>query len=87
MMRLILTTIILTMLAQPVWAHQCIPDGSTAEAIQSYNLCKADLANGSANHQADQSQSLRSPRFKYGKITWGEHFNHVVCTSWIKELV
>jgi len=23
------------------------------EAIQSYNLCKADLANGTANHQAD----------------------------------
>ena len=43
MMRLILTTIMLTMLAQPVWAHQCILSGSTAEAIQSYNLCKADL--------------------------------------------
>ena len=53
MMRLILTTIMLTMLAQPVWAHQCILSGSTAEAIQSYNLCKADLANGTANHQAN----------------------------------
>lgn len=36
--------------AQPVVAHQCILDGSTATAIQAYNSCKADLANGTAGH-------------------------------------
>ena len=34
----------------PATAHQCILDGSSAAAIQSYNTCKADLANGTANH-------------------------------------
>ena len=34
----------------PAMAHQCVLDGSSAAAIQSYNVCKADLANGTANH-------------------------------------
>lgn len=42
----------LSLYGLPAAAHQCVLDGSTAEAIQSYNLCKADLANGTANHQA-----------------------------------
>ena len=54
---LILTTIILTSLAQPMWAHQCILHGNTAEAIQSYNLCKADLVNETTNHQANDGSA------------------------------
>ena len=38
---------------QPAAAHQCIVDGSSATAIQAYNICKADLANGTAGHGAD----------------------------------
>ena len=38
--------------AQPVVAHQCILDGSTTTAIQAYNSCKADLANGTSGHAA-----------------------------------
>ena len=34
----------------PAQAHQCILEGSSADAIQSYNFCKADLANGTASH-------------------------------------
>ena len=40
--------------AQPAMAHQCILDGSTATAIQAYNSCKADLANGTAGHAAGE---------------------------------
>ena len=40
--------------AQPAVAHQCILDGSTATAIQAYNSCKADLANGTAGHAAGE---------------------------------
>lgn len=43
----------------PATAHQCILEGSSAAEIQSYNVCKADLANGTANHDADsQSDDL-----------------------------
>ena len=43
----------------PATAHQCILEGSSAAAIQSYNVCKADLANGTANHgTGDQSGEL-----------------------------
>ena len=43
----------------PATAHQCILEGSSADAIQSYNVCKADLANGSANHgTGDQSAEV-----------------------------
>ncbi len=52
-MRAFIYAILLTTLAQPVWAHQCILDGNTTEPIQSYNLCKADLANETVKHQAD----------------------------------
>ena len=46
----------LSLSGQPASAHQCTLEGSSSEAIQSYNSCKADLANGTANHQAsDQS--------------------------------
>lgn len=38
--------------AQPAVAHQCILDGSTTTAIQAYNSCKADLANGTSGHAA-----------------------------------
>ena len=49
-MRLLLTVTILTMLAGPVSAHQCILGGSTATDMQIYNSCKADLATGTAGH-------------------------------------
>lgn len=38
----------------PVVAHQCILEGSSANAIQTYNACKADLASGTANHQTSE---------------------------------
>ena len=34
-------------------AHQCVLEGSTSEAIQSYNACKLDLATGQSGHGGD----------------------------------
>ena len=51
-MRILIGSILVIMATQPVVAHQCILDGSTATAIQAYNSCKADLANGTAGHAA-----------------------------------
>ena len=45
-----LLLVLLFALGQPAAAHQCILDGSSAAAIQSYNSCKADLVNGTAGH-------------------------------------
>ena len=43
----------------PAAAHQCILEESSAAASQSYNVCKTDLANGTANHgTGDQSGEL-----------------------------
>ena len=40
-------------------AHQCVLEGSSSEAIQSYNACKLDLVTGQSGHGGDdQSQEL-----------------------------
>ncbi len=56
-MRLFLTAVLLTMLAGPVLAHQCILGGSTATDMQIYNSCKADLATGAAGHGANEARA------------------------------
>ncbi|MEC7236880.1 MAG: hypothetical protein VXW17_02555 [Pseudomonadota bacterium] len=48
-----LFVVLLCWLVPPAAAHQCILDGGSATAIQVYNTCKADLANGTAGHGAD----------------------------------
>ena len=46
-------------LSLPTSAHQCVLEGSTSEAIQSYNACKLDLATGQSGHGGDdQSEEL-----------------------------
>ena len=46
-------------LSFPAAAHQCVLEGSTAEAIQSHNACKLDLATGQSGHGGeDQSAEL-----------------------------
>ena len=40
-------------LSFPAAAHQCVLEGSTSEAIQSYNACKLDLATGQSGHGGD----------------------------------
>ena len=40
-------------LSLPAAAHQCVLNGSTSEAIQSYNACKLDLATGQSGHGGD----------------------------------
>ena len=50
-MRLLFITLIVTMLAAPASAHQCILGGSSASDIQIYNSCKSDLASGTAGHE------------------------------------
>lgn len=45
--------VLLCWYGQPASAHQCILDGSSATAIQAYNICKADLANGTAGHTTE----------------------------------
>ena len=46
-------------LSLPAVAHQCMLEGSTSEAIQSYNACKLDLATGQSGHSGeDQSAEL-----------------------------
>ena len=56
-MRLLLAVTILTLLAGPVSAHQCILGGSTATDMQIYNSCKADLATGTAGHEPDSGDT------------------------------
>ena len=41
----------------PGWAHQCVLEGSTQDEVQAYNMCKADLATGTAGHSAQQSST------------------------------
>ena len=50
-MRLLFITLIVTMLAAPASAHQCILGGSSASDIQIYNSCKSELASGTAGHE------------------------------------
>ena len=46
-------------LSLPTSAHQCVLEGSTSEAIQSYNACKLDLATGQSGHgEDDQAAEL-----------------------------
>ena len=46
-------------LSVPALAHQCVLEGSTSEAIQSYNACKLDRATGQSGHGGeDQSAEL-----------------------------
>ena len=46
-------------LCLPAAAHQCMLEGSTSKAIQSYNACKLDLATGQSGHgEGDQSAEL-----------------------------
>ena len=52
-MRISIGFIMMILAALPAAAHQCILEGSSAAAIQSYNFCKADLANGTAGHAGD----------------------------------
>ncbi|MGC6452691.1 MAG: hypothetical protein ACON31_02155 [Candidatus Puniceispirillaceae bacterium] len=48
----------------PAAAHQCILKDSSADAIQAYNVCKADLADGTANHDASSGQSGEMSRLQ-----------------------
>ena len=50
-------------LSFPAAAHQCVLEGSTSEAIQSYNACKLDLATGQSGHGGDD-QSAELARLK-----------------------
>ena len=45
-----LLIVVFCVFAQPTAAHQCVLENSSADAIQRYNNCKADLLNGTANH-------------------------------------
>ncbi len=64
MKRLVLLIVLFCAFAQPTGAHQCVLENSSADAIQRYNNCKADLLNSTANHNAaqrdgsDQSEEL-----------------------------
>ena len=59
MKHIALTLVLACGLSLPAAAHQCLLEGSTAEAIQSYNACKLDLASGKAGHGGeDQSAEL-----------------------------
>ena len=50
MKRPVLLIVLFCAFAQPTAAHQCVLENSSADAIQRYNNCKADLLNGTANH-------------------------------------
>ena len=50
-------------LSLPAAAHQCVLEGSTSEAIQSYNACKLDLATAQSGHGGDD-QSAELARLK-----------------------
>jgi len=49
----VLLFVLLCGLGQSASGHQCILDGSSTTAIQAYNACKADLANGTAGHATE----------------------------------
>ena len=51
-------------LSFPAAAHQCVLEGSTSEAIQSYNACKLDLATGQSGHGGKDDQSEQLARLK-----------------------
>ena len=53
MRRIILMLGLAWSLSFPATAHQCVLEGSTSEAIQSYNACKLDLATGQSGHGGD----------------------------------
>ena len=53
MRRIILILGLAWSLSLPALAHQCVLQGSTSEAIQSYNACKLDLATGQSGHSGD----------------------------------
>ena len=53
MRRIILMLGLAWSLSFPATAHQCVLEGSTSEAIQSYNACKLDLATG---HEVNATQ-------------------------------
>ena len=63
MRRIILMFSLAWSMSFPVAAHQCILEGSTSEAIQSYNACKLDLASGQSGHGGDD-QSAQLARLK-----------------------
>ena len=63
MRRIILILGLTWSLSLPAAAHQCILEGSTSEAIQSYNACKLDLATGQSGHSRDD-QSAELARLK-----------------------
>jgi hypothetical protein len=50
-------------LSFPAAAHECVLEGSTSEAIQSYNACKLDLATSKSGHGLDD-QSAELARLK-----------------------
>ena len=47
----VLFFVIFCVVAQLAAAHQCTLEDNSADAIQLYNTCKADLVNGTANHE------------------------------------
>ncbi len=63
MRRIILMFVLAWSLSFPAAAHQCVLEGSTSEAIQSYNACKLDLATGQSGHGGDD-QSAELARLK-----------------------
>ena len=63
MRRIILMLGLAWSLSFPTAAHQCVLEGSAAEAIQSYNACKLDLATGQSGHGGDD-QSAELARLK-----------------------
>ena len=59
MRRIFMMSALVCGLSFPAAPHQCVLEGSTAEAIQSYNACKLDLATGQSGHGGeDQSAEL-----------------------------
>ena len=63
MRRIILMLGLAWSLSFPAAAHLCVLEGSTSEAIQSYNACKLDLATGQSGHGGDD-QSAELVRLK-----------------------
>ena len=63
MRRIILMLGLICGLCFPAAAHQCVLEGSTSEAIQTYNACKLDLATGQSGHGGDD-QSAELARLK-----------------------
>ena len=57
MRRIILMLCLAWSLSFPAAAHQCVLEGSTSEAIQSYNACKLDLATGQSGHGGDDKSA------------------------------